>query len=66
VVQGCPDGVDPVRQYESFGFRVQLFSAIAQPGQDFAALSQIIEHQTRQMAAREAWDRYFGDLDVFV
>ena len=66
VVQGWPDGVDPVRQYESFGFHVQLFFAFAQPGEDFATLSQIIEHETRRMAAREAWDRYFGDLDVFV
>jgi amidase len=66
VVEGWPDGVDPVRQYESFGFHVQLFLAFAQPGEDFATLSQIIEHETRRMAARTAWHRYFGDIDVFV
>jgi amidase len=66
VVEGWPDGVDPVRQYESFGFHVQLFMAFAQPGEDFATLAQIIEHETRRMAARAAWNRYFGDVDVFL
>ena len=66
VVEGWPDGVDPVRQYESFGFHVQLFLAFAQPGEDFATLSQIIEQESRRMAARTAWHRYFGDIDVFV
>ena len=66
VVEGWPDGIDPVRQYPSFGFHVQLFLAFAQPGEDFATLSQVIEQQARRMAAREAWARYFGDMDVFV
>ncbi len=66
VVEGWPDGIDPVREYESFGFHVQLYLAFAQPGGDFATLSQIIEHHNRRMAARVAWDRYFGDVDVFV
>ena len=66
VVEGWPDGIDPVREYESFGFGVQLFLAFAQPSQDFATLSQVIEHQARRTAAREAWARYFGDIDVFV
>jgi amidase len=66
VVEGWPDGIDPVREYSSFGFGVQLFLAFAQPGVDFATLSQVVEHETRRVAARGAWTRYFGDIDVFV
>jgi amidase len=32
VVEGWPDGVDPVQHHESFGFHVQLFFAFQQPG----------------------------------
>jgi len=66
VVAGWPDGVDPVQHYESFGFHVQLFFAFQQPGEDFATLSEVIDHETRRMAARAAWSRYFTDIDVFV
>src|ERR687889_2139546 len=34
VVEGWPDGVNPVQQYESFGFRVQSFFAFQQHGED--------------------------------
>jgi amidase len=66
VVEGWPDGVDPVQHYESFGFHVQLFFAFQQPGEDFAKLSEFIDHENRRMAARAAWNRYFGDIDVFL
>src|SRR5262249_48138009 len=66
VVEGWPDGVDPVRQYESFGFHVGLFFAFHQPGEDAAKLSEFIEHETRRMSARAAWNRYFNDMDVFL
>ena len=66
VVEGWPDGVDPVRQYESFGFHVRLFFAFHQPGEDVAKLSEFIEHETRRMSGRAAWDRYFNDMDVFL
>jgi amidase len=66
VVEGWPDGIDPVRNYESFGFQVQLFFAFQQPGEDFATLSEVIDQQTRRMAARVAWNRYFDDVDVFL
>lgn len=66
VVQGWPDGVDPVRQYESFGFHVQLFFAFQQPGEAFATLAEVVDQETRRMAARAAWSRYFNDVDVFV
>ena len=67
VVEGWPDGVDPVRNYESFGFHVRLFFAFQQPGEDFATLSEFIDHENRRMAARAAWNRYFNHVaDVFL
>jgi amidase len=66
VVEGWPDGVDPVQHYESFGFHVQAFFAFQQPGEDFATLSEFIEHENLRMAARAAWSRYFDDIDVFL
>jgi amidase len=66
VVEGWPDGVDPVRSYESFGFHVQLFFAFQQPGEEFATLPEVIDHENRRMAARAAWNRYFNQTDVFL
>jgi amidase len=66
VVEGWPDGVDPVRNYESFGFHVQLFFAFQQPGEEFATLPEVIDHENRRMAARAAWNRYFNEIDVFL
>jgi amidase len=66
VVEGWPDGVDPVRNYESFGFHVQAFFAFQEPGEDFAKLSEFVDHENRRMAARAAWNRYFNDIDVFL
>ncbi len=66
VVDGWPDGVDPVRLYESFGFHVQLFFAFQQPGENSTEIATLIAHENNRMAARAAWNRYFADLDVFV
>ena len=67
VVEGWPDGVDSVRNYEPFGFHVQAFFAFQQPGEDFAKLSEFVDHENRRMAARAAWNRYFDDVaDVFL
>jgi amidase len=66
VVEGWPDGVDPVRNYESFGFHVQLFFAFQQPGEEFATLPEVIDHENRRMAARAPWNRYFNETDVFL
>src|SRR5918998_4512112 len=67
VVEGWPDGVDPVRNYESFGFHVQAFFAFQEPGEDFAEFPELVDHENRRMAARAAWNRYFGDVaDVFL
>jgi amidase len=67
VVQGWPERVDPVAEYESFGFHVGLFFAFVQPGGDSSQkLSDFIEHESRRMSARAAWGRYFKDIDVFM
>jgi amidase len=67
VVEGWPEGVDPVAEYESFGFHVGLFFAFVQPGADSSQkLSDFIEHESRRMSARAAWGRYFNDIDVFL
>src|SRR5215203_4244765 len=66
VVEGWPDGVDPTRNYESFGFHVQAFFAFQQPGEDFTTFSEFIDHENRRMASRAAWSRYFDDVDVFL
>jgi amidase len=67
VVEGWPDGVDPVRQAESFGFHVGLFFAYEQPGgDDLPPFAEVVEHERRRMAARAAWGRWFEDVDVFL
>jgi amidase len=66
VVEGWPDGVNPKRNYESFGFHVRLFFTFQQPGADFATLSEVVDHEKRRMAARAAWNRYFSEIDVFL
>ena len=67
VVEGWPDGVDPVRNYESFGFQVRAFFAFQESGEDFARFSEFVDHENRRMAARAAWNRYFDDVaDVFL
>ena len=58
-----------MRSYESFGFHVRLFFAFQQPAGNWTvrdALPEVIEHETRRMAARVAWSRYFDDVDVFL
>jgi len=66
IVEGWPEGVDPVADYESFGYHVQLFFAFHQPGQDPGPVSEFISQEHRRMAARAAWGRYFDDIDVFL
>jgi amidase len=67
ILEGWPDGVDPARSYESFGFHVRAFFAFQEPGEDFAKLSEFVDHENRRMAARAAWNRYFDDVaDVFL
>lgn len=66
VVEGWPDGVDASEQAEAFGFQIGLFFALHGEDPDFAPLAQIIEQERNRMAAREAWQTYFSDIDVFL
>ena len=66
VVDGWPEDVDPVQQYESFGFHVQLFFAFQQREEHFAQVPEFIDREHQRMAARAAWSRYFNDIDVFL
>jgi amidase len=66
VVEGWPDGVDPVGQAESFGFHVRLFFAYQEPGDDLPPFAEVVDQERRRMAARAAWGRYFDDVDVFL
>jgi amidase len=66
VVEGWPDGVDPVQHYESFGFHVQAFFAFQEPGEDFVTFPEFVDHENRRMASRAAWNRYFDNIDVFL
>jgi amidase len=66
VVQGWPDGIDPVRESESFGFHVGLFFAAQEPGSDFASEADIAAQQERRLTSRAAWSAYFESIDVFL
>jgi amidase len=67
IADGWPEGVDPAQSAESFGFQVGLFFAFNQPGaEEFAPLEAVVEQERRRQAARAAWSRYFGGIDVFV
>jgi amidase len=66
LVEGWPEGVDPVGQAESFGFHVRVFFAYQQPDDDLPPFAEVVDQERRRMAARVAWGRYFDDVDVFV
>lgn len=66
VVEGWPEGVDPSAQAEAFGFQVGLFFALHGESADFASLAEVIDQEHRRMAARAAWQAYFGEIDVFL
>jgi amidase len=66
IVEGWPEGIDPAEEAEAFDYHVQLFFAFAQPDGSFDRLGDLIEYERRRMAAREAWGRYFRELDAFL
>jgi len=66
IVEGWPDGVDPVADYESFGFQVGLFFAFQDPEQEFAPFSAIAAQESRRQRSIAAWNSYFDDVDVFL
>jgi amidase len=65
VTEGWPQRVDPVPQFESFGFHIGLFFAFQEGGEDLT-MSAFIDHEKRRMSARAAWSRYFDEVDVFL
>jgi amidase len=66
VVEGWPEDVDPVKEFDSFGYHIELFFAFQEPGQGFVRMPEIADQQALRMFARAAWGRYFEDVDVFV
>jgi amidase len=67
VVEGWPEGVDPVAAAESFGFHVRVFFAHAQPGgDDLPPFAEVVDQERRRMAARAAWGACFDQVDVFL
>jgi amidase len=66
ILEGWPDGVDPMTSYQSFGFQVELFLATQQPGAPVPDFATFLEQDKRRLAMRAAWAGYFRDIDVFV
>jgi len=66
VVEGWPDGVDPVAQAETFGFHVGMFLAHQDPGADLPDPSLIVPQEHARVAVGATWSRYFSDVDVFL
>jgi amidase len=64
IVEGWPEGIDPVAEAESFGFHVGLF--FAYHDQEQVDPSQLVVQEIRRLEARAAWGRYFEDTDVFL
>jgi len=66
IVEGWPAGIDPVADYESFGFQVGLFFAFQDPEQEFAPFGEIARQESRRQRSIAAWASYFDDVDVFL
>ncbi|TDO43300.1 amidase [Kribbella sp. VKM Ac-2527] len=66
IFEGWPEGVDAGAQAEAFGFQMELFFALYGSDPDFASLGEVIEQEHRRMAARSAWQRFFGEVDAFL
>jgi amidase len=66
IVDGWPDGVDPARVAEGFGFHLGLFFAFQQGDPPPGTLADFVTWERHRMAVRAAWQRYFDDVDVFV
>ena len=66
IVEGWPDGIDPAREAESFGFHLGGLLALTEPRADVPPMAQFVEQENRRMSARAAWGRYFDGVDVFL
>jgi amidase len=64
VVEGWPEGIDPIQEAESFGFQVGLF--FAYHGDEFGRSHEFVEQEQRRLRARAAWSSYFDETDVFL
>jgi amidase len=64
VVEGWPEGIDPVQEAESFGFHVGLF--VGYHGDEFGRSRELVEQEQRRLRARAAWSSYFDETDVFL
>jgi amidase len=64
VVEGWPEGIDPVQEAESFGFHVDLF--FGYHGGEFERSRELVEQEQRRLRARAAWSSYFDETDVFL
>jgi amidase len=65
VVEGWPEGIDPVDEASAFGFHVGVFFAFHEQGQ-LESGAEFVAQQKRRLAARAAWQRYFDDIDIFL
>lgn len=70
LVEGWPDGVAANEQAEEFGRQVELFFALhGDPDGDSGGgltLADVRDLDRRRMTARQKWQRYFEDVDVFL
>ncbi|MFD3399326.1 amidase family protein [Kribbella sp. NPDC058693] len=64
IVEGWPDGVDPVEQAEQFGEQVGLFFALHGGEPTELTLNDLLATERARMLARAKW--HFEDIDVFL
>lgn len=64
-VQGWPDGVDPGRDFETFGRHLDAFFVATDPNAGSDDLLALREAPDRN-DARDAWARHFEEVDVFL
>ncbi len=64
IVDGWPEGVDPAASMECFGAHVDYFFTLHQPDGELPA--GFVRQEAHRMALRQAWQRYFDEVDVFL
>ena len=64
IVEGWPEGIDPAKSADTFGFHVGLF--FAYHGQEDVDGASVVEQQLERLRIREAWSRHFESVDVFL
>ncbi|WP_350277147.1 amidase family protein [Kribbella sp. HUAS MG21] len=66
IVDNWPVDVDPNEQAEDFGRQVELFFALHVDSDSELSLAELRDLERRRMTARQKWQRYFEDVDVFL